>query len=109
MSVPGPIPGKPLAGADHPSKTPYFPIPSADICPEISIQPSTSVSLSTTSTPTSALYNFRLLEALQSDDPRRVQPFLDELRPSSGSADGMEDAAKAGKLLGMAVRVASGT
>lgn len=65
--------------------------------------------LSLTSTPASALYNFRLLEALRSDDPRRVQPFLDELQPSTMSADGMEDAAKSGKVLGMAVRVASGT
>lgn len=64
--------------------------------------------LSTASTPASALYNFRLLEALRSDDPGKVQPFLDELRPSTMSANGMQDEMKAGKLLGMAVKVASG-
>ena len=69
---------------------------------------SSSTLSSTASTPASALYNFRLLEALRSDEPAKVQPFLDELRPSSSSADGMEDATRAGKLLGMAVRVASG-
>nr|XP_018260745.1 oxysterol-binding protein [Kwoniella dejecticola CBS 10117]OBR82903.1 oxysterol-binding protein [Kwoniella dejecticola CBS 10117] len=54
-----------------------------------------------------ALYNFRLLSALRSDNPSEVQPFLDELRPSTHSAEGMEDLDKAGRLLGMAVRVAS--
>ncbi|CAD6572572.1 MAG: hypothetical protein TREMPRED_000577 [Tremellales sp. Tagirdzhanova-0007] len=71
-----------------------------------SAHPSSTLS-STASTPASALYNFRLLEALRSDEPAKVQPFLDELRPSSSSAAGMEDATRAGKLLGMAVRVAS--
>jgi hypothetical protein len=56
----------------------------------------------------SALYNFRLLAALRSENAAEVQPFLDELRPSSRSAEGLEDAGKAGRLLGMAVRVAPG-
>ena len=57
-----------------------------------------------------ALYNFRLLEALRSDDPKQVQPFLDELKGGStaGQAPGPEAEDKAGRLLGMAVRVASG-
>nr|XP_019044285.1 oxysterol-binding protein [Kwoniella bestiolae CBS 10118]OCF23215.1 oxysterol-binding protein [Kwoniella bestiolae CBS 10118] len=54
-----------------------------------------------------ALYNFRLLSALRSDNPSEVQPFLDELRPSTSSVEGQEDLDKAGRLLGMAVRVAS--
>jgi hypothetical protein len=62
-----------------------------------------------TATSSSALYSFRLLEALRSDDPARVQPFIEELRPSRGSVEGQEDTARAGKLLGMAVRVASGS
>ena len=64
--------------------------------------------LSFTSASTNALYNFRLLEALRSDDPAKVQPFIDELQPSARSVEGQEDVAKAGRLLGMAVRVASG-
>ena len=63
---------------------------------------------STTSTPSSALYNFKLLEALRSDDPKQVHPFVDELKPSPTSAAGQADVLKAGNLLGMAVRVASG-
>ena len=55
-----------------------------------------------------ALHNFKLLEALRSDDPRQVQPFLDELKPSPGSIAGQDDMGKAGSLLGMAVKVASG-
>jgi hypothetical protein len=51
----------------------------------------------------SALYNFKLLAALRSENAAEVQPFLDELRPSSRSAEGLEDAGKAGRLLGMAV------
>ncbi|WVR07787.1 hypothetical protein IAU60_004830 [Kwoniella sp. DSM 27419] len=57
--------------------------------------------------PASALYNFRLLAALRSEDPAQVQPFLDELKPSAHSVEGQADMDKAGKLLGMAVRVAS--
>jgi hypothetical protein len=53
-----------------------------------------------TATSSTALYSFKLLEALRSDDFTKVQPFVDELRP--------EDTGKTGKLLGMAVRVASG-
>lgn len=71
--------------------------------------PPGTLNLSTQPTPNVALHNFKLLEALRSDDPAKVKPFLDELRPSSGSVEGQEDAAKAGKILGMAVRVASGT
>ncbi|WWC91583.1 uncharacterized protein L201_006529 [Kwoniella dendrophila CBS 6074] len=54
-----------------------------------------------------ALYNFRLLSALRSDNAAEVQPFLDELTPSARSAEGQDDLEKAGRLLGMAVRVAS--
>ncbi|OCF40792.1 oxysterol-binding protein [Kwoniella heveanensis CBS 569] len=69
---------------------------------------SSSTLLSQTSpAPASALYNFKLLSALRSDDPAQVQPFLDELRPSSRSVEGQEDLEKAGRLLGMAVRVAA--
>ena len=56
--------------------------------------------------PVAALYNFRLLEALRSDDPQQVQHFLDELAKSS--SNGQPDVEQAGRLLGMAVRVASG-
>ncbi|BEI80271.1 hypothetical protein CcaverHIS002_0108000 [Cutaneotrichosporon cavernicola] len=46
-----------------------------------------------------ALYNFKLLEALRSGNGAEVQPYLDELKTApEGSA---------GRLLGMAVRVAS--
>ena len=57
-------------------------------------------------TPAEALYNFRLLSALRSDDPGQLQKFLDEISPNAGEAS--EDGAKAGKLLAMAVRVAPG-
>lgn len=53
---------------------------------------------------TNALYNFRLLSALRSDDPSTVQPFLDDLQ----KGDGTEKDRKVGRLLGMAVRIASG-
>lgn len=53
---------------------------------------------------TNALYNFRLLSALRSDDPSAVQPFLDDLQ----NGDEAEKDRKAGRLLGMAVRIASG-
>lgn len=53
---------------------------------------------------TNALYNFRLLSALRSDDPSAVQPFLDDLH----NGDEAEKDRKTGRLLGMAVRIASG-
>ena len=54
--------------------------------------------------PADALYNFKLLSALRADDPQAVQPFLDQLGSSN---DGSRDV-KAGLLLAMAVRIASG-
>ena len=54
--------------------------------------------------PADALRNFKLLSALRADDPTAVQPFLEEL----GSESGPGRDAKAGQLLGMAVRIASG-
>lgn len=54
--------------------------------------------------PADALHNFKLLSALRADDPTAVQPFLEEL----GSETGQGRDAKAGQLLGMAVRIASG-
>lgn len=48
------------------------------------------------STSSSALYNFKLLQALRSDDPSQVQPFLDEVKG---------DPTRAGNLLGMAVKI----
>jgi hypothetical protein len=54
--------------------------------------------------PADALRNFKLLSALRADDPAAVQPFLEEL----GSDTGQGRDAKAGQLLGMAVRIASG-
>ena len=62
--------------------------------------PSASALLATSAP--NALYNFRLLEALRSDDPSKVDPFLQEL------GGGQDDDSKAGRLLGMAVKVASG-
>lgn len=56
------------------------------------------------STTSNALYSFRLLSALRSDDPSAVQPFLDDLQKSEGD----ERDRKIGQLLGMAVRIASG-
>lgn len=50
-------------------------------------------------TPSQALYNFRLLSALRSDDATQLQPFLDALKG---------DASRAGVLLGMAVKVGTG-
>lgn len=58
----------------------------------------------TTSTPTDALYNFRLLSALRSDDVSAVQPFLEGLQ--GGTPDDRE--IRTGQLLGMAIRIASG-
>ncbi|ORY26692.1 putative Oxysterol-binding protein [Naematelia encephala] len=92
MSVPAPIPNRQGSGGQDSTK--------------LSSSPTISIANSLTA-PSSALYNFRLLEALRSDDPAQVQPFLDELRPSSSSVGGQEDVSKAGRLLGMAVRVAS--
>jgi hypothetical protein len=54
--------------------------------------------------PADALRNFKLLSALRADDPAAVQPFLEDL----GSESGLGRDAKAGRLLGMAVRIASG-
>lgn len=77
---------------------------------DLSASPSASTLLSASAP--NALYNFRLLEALRSDDPTQVQPFLDELRGGAGAqqeqGQGSGDEDKAGRLLGMAVRVASG-
>ncbi|EIW72252.1 hypothetical protein TREMEDRAFT_70659 [Tremella mesenterica DSM 1558] len=64
----------------------------------------TSVPSLHTPSATAALYNFRLLAALRSDDPAQVQPFLDELKLVKGQEG--ESVAKAGRLLAMAVRVA---
>lgn len=47
-----------------------------------------------------ALYNFKLLEALRSGNTGEVQPYLDELKTAPEG--------NTGRLLGMAVRVASG-
>jgi hypothetical protein len=66
----------------------------------------TPVSLS--HAPAEVLYNFKLLEALRSDDPAQVMPFLAELKAGASAAENQQDAAKAGRLLGMAVKVASG-
>jgi hypothetical protein len=54
--------------------------------------------------PADALYNFKLLSALRADDPQAVQPFLDQL----GSSNDASRDVKAGLLLAMAVRIASG-
>lgn len=48
-----------------------------------------------------ALYNFKLLAALRSGNRADVQPYLDELKTSAPEG-------AAGRLLGMAVRVATG-
>nr|ODN99988.1 oxysterol-binding protein [Cryptococcus depauperatus CBS 7855] len=55
------------------------------------------------STPPSALYNFRLLAALRSEDTLEVQLFLNQIKDGNG-----DERSKAGHLLGMAIRVASG-
>lgn len=54
--------------------------------------------------PADALYNFKLLSALRADDPQAVQPFLEQLESSSDSSRDV----KAGLLLAMAIRIASG-
>jgi hypothetical protein len=54
--------------------------------------------------PADALRSFKLLSALRADSPTSVQPFLEEL----GSESGAERDVKAGQLLAMAVRIASG-
>lgn len=46
------------------------------------------------------LYNFRLLSALRSGNLQEVQPYIDELTSNPEASPG--------RLLGMAVRVASG-
>lgn len=51
-----------------------------------------------------ALYNFRLLAALRSDDLSAVQPFLLEL----AQGDDKTRVDREGQLLGMAIKVASG-
>lgn len=78
------------------------------MCADLSNSATSASLLSTGNAPNNALYSFKLLEALRSDDPTLVRPFVDELQPSGGSLSGQEDALKAGQLLGMAVRVASG-
>lgn len=64
----------------------------------------TNSSLSSAAATNTALHNFKLLEALRSDDPAVLQPFLSELKPGASG----EDAVKTGRLLGMAARIASG-
>lgn len=64
----------------------------------------TSASLASQGTAAGALYSFKLLEALRSDDPAAVQPFLNELNQSGNEYN----ASKAGSLLGMAARISSG-
>ena len=54
--------------------------------------------------PADALRNFKLLSALRADSPTSVQPFLEEL----GLGSNPERDVKAGQLLAMAVRIASG-
>ncbi|KAK8853109.1 hypothetical protein IAR55_003810 [Kwoniella newhampshirensis] len=95
MSNPAPVPVRQAGGSDVDSRS-----------NKLSTSASSSMPLSQ-GAPPSALYNFRLLSALRSDDPAQVKPFLDELKPSSHSAEGFEDTEKAGKLLGMAVRIAT--
>ncbi|WVQ67040.1 uncharacterized protein L199_005233 [Kwoniella botswanensis] len=97
MSIPAPIPGR-QSGEVRRSPT----------VGKMSTSASSSTLLSQASgASATALYNFRLLSALRSDNAAEVQPFLDELRPSTKSVEGQEDLDKAGRLLGMAVRVAS--
>lgn len=106
MSAPILAPGMSKRGSvDSRSRgSPCFHFPSALTVTDLSASPSASTLISTSAP--NALYNFRLLEALRSDDPAQVQPFLDEL--GHGGSGGAEDEGKAGRLLGMAVRVASG-
>lgn len=54
--------------------------------------------------PTDALYNFRLLSALRADDVSAVQPFLEGLQ----GGDPNDREIRTGRLLGMAIRIASG-
>ncbi|ORX40701.1 Oxysterol-binding protein-domain-containing protein [Kockovaella imperatae] len=82
-------------------------MPTSQSRPRLSKSDSTVSFQSNASTPSAALYNFKLLEALRSDDPKMVQPFIDELKPSPTSAAGQADVLRAGNLLGMAVRVSS--
>lgn len=70
---------------------------------ELSTSTSSNPNLSS-SAPPSALYNFRLLSALRSEDASEVQQFLNQLKAAGGAEEQIE---KAGQLLGMAVRVAS--
>jgi hypothetical protein len=71
-------------------------------CPHVS---NLTVIAQTTSTPTDALYNFRLLSALRSDDVSEVQPFLEGLQGGTQA----DREIRTGQLLGMAIRIASGT
>ncbi|TYJ57130.1 hypothetical protein B9479_002231 [Cryptococcus floricola] len=79
--------------------------PSPEKQPRVSPTPSVHSNLSALSTnaPPSALYNFRLLAALRSEDPAQIQPFLNQIKAGPNG----EDVDKAGQLLGMAVRVAN--
>lgn len=65
------------------------------------IEASPAASNLASSTPSSALHNFRLLAALRSGDPQEVQPYLDDLKNAPAEAG-------PGRILGMAVQVASG-
>ncbi|WVQ73019.1 hypothetical protein IAR50_002582 [Cryptococcus sp. DSM 104548] len=79
--------------------------PSPEKQSRVSPTPSVHSNLSALSTnaPPSALYNFRLLAALRSEDPIQLQPFLNQIKTGPNG----EDIEKAGQLLGMAVRVAN--
>ncbi|WVO21082.1 uncharacterized protein IAS62_002386 [Cryptococcus decagattii] len=84
-----------------------MPIMPRGASPEKPSKMSTSTSSNSnlsSSAPPSALYNFRLLSALRSEDMSEVQPFLNQLKAAGGTEEQIE---KAGQLLGMAVRVAS--
>ncbi|KAE8539551.1 hypothetical protein D1P53_004653 [Cryptococcus gattii VGV] len=84
-----------------------MPITPRRASPEKPSKMSTSTSSNSnlsSSAPPSALYNFRLLSALRSEDTSEVQPFLNQLKAAGGTEEQIE---KAGQLLGMAVRVAS--
>ncbi|CAK9786023.1 hypothetical protein CC85DRAFT_308156 [Cutaneotrichosporon oleaginosum] len=85
-----PLPPHPLETDTHPSHgAPTSDHLTPNSTPNVATQPSTNA----------ALYNFRLLEALRSGNVAEVQPYLDELKSApEGSA---------GRILGMAVRVAS--
>lgn len=84
-----------------------MPITPRRASPEKTSKLSTSTSSNSNlslSAPPSALYNFRLLSALRSEDASEVQQFLNQLKAAGGTEEQME---KAGQMLGMAVRVAS--